>query len=172
MISGFRIAAVASAAALVLSVAPGTASAAGECASRSEVRMKVAELVHSLRDDVQSRPARSATAKALVEVDRTFRGAKADTAAERRGLGDEISEYLRQLRAAGTRVEGKALAAFIESLRVQRDGGALTAEERAELRADVAALKAALVDRTDRPTEARGVSADVRYLQSQYGCHA
>jgi len=172
MISGLRVASVASAAALVLSLSPVAASAAGQCASRSEVRTKVAALVHSMVDDVESRPARAATAKALVEVDRTFRGAKADTAAERRGLGEEISAYLRQLRTAHSRVEGTALAAYIESLRVQRDGGALTAAERAELRADVAALKAALVDRTDRPAEARGVSAAVRYLQSQYGCHA
>jgi hypothetical protein len=172
MISGFRVASVASAAALVLSLSPATASAAGECASRSDVRMKVAELVHSMRDDVQSRPARSATAKALLEVDRTFRGAKADTAAERRGLGEEISALAKQLHDAGGLVERKALIALIHALTEERERGAFTAAERAGLRADVAALKEALVDRTDRPAEARGVSAAVRALQAQYGCHA
>ena len=172
MISGFRIVSVASAAALVLSVSPATASAAGPCASRSDVRMKVAELVHSMRDDVQSRSARSATAKALVEVDRTFRGAKADTAAERRGLGEQISAYARQMHDMAGPVERKALIALMHALTEERERGAFTAAERAGLRADVAALKEVLVGKTDRPAEARGVSADVRYLQSQYGCHA
>jgi len=172
MISGFRIASVASAAALVLSVSPATASAAGDCASRSDVRMQVAELVHSMRDDVRSRSARAATAKALVEVDRTFRGAKADTAAERRGLGEQISALAKQLNEAPGLVERKSLIALMHALTEERERGAFTAAERAQMRADVAALKEALVAKTDRPAEARGVSADVRYLQSQYSCHA
>lgn len=171
MNSGFRIASVASAAALVFALAPATATAAAAaCASRSEVRTQVTDLVHSLRDDVQSRPARSATAHALVEAIRTFRGVDADTAAERQGLGTEISALARQLKDAASLVERKALVAEIKALREQRERGAFTAEERAELRAAVAALKGALVDSTDRRAEARAVSAAVRDLQAQFSC--
>lgn len=171
MNSGIRIASVASATALVLSLAPATAIAV-ECASASEVRTQVADLVHSLRDDVQSRPARAATADALVEAIRTFRGVDADTAAERQALGEEISALARQLQDAGSLVERKALVAEIKALREQRERGAFTAEERAELRAAVAALKAALVDSTDRRAEARQVATAVRELQAQSGCQA
>ena len=169
MNSGFRIASVASATALVFSLAPATATAAA-CASRSAVHTQVADLVHSLRDDVHSRPARSATAHSLVEAIRTFRGADANTAAERRALGEQISALAKQLQTAGSLVARKALIAEIHALTEQREHGAFTAAERAELRADVAALKNALVDSTDRRAEAGQVSAAVRALQAQFSC--
>jgi hypothetical protein len=171
MNSGIRIASVVSATALVFSLAPATANAVG-CASASEVRTQVADLVHSLRDDVKSRPARAATGDALVEAVRTFRGAKADTAAERRGLGEQISALAQQLQAAGSLVERKALIAEIRALTEEREKGAFTAEERARLRAAVAALKDALVASTDNRAEARQVSTAVRGLQGQFGCQA
>lgn len=170
MSSGFRIASVASAAALVFSLAPGTANAAAACASRSELHTQVAGLVHSLRDDVHSRPARSATAHALVDAIHTFRGVDANTAADRRGLGEQISALAQQLHTAGTSVERKALVVEIHALTEQREKGAFTAAERAQLRADVAALKNALVDSTNRRAEAGQVSAAVRALQAQFSC--
>lgn len=170
MYSGLRIASVAAATGLVLSLSSTAAVAADSCASRSAVRTQVADLVRSLRDDVKSRPARSATADALVETVRTFRGAQADTAGERSALGQEISALAKQLKDASTLVERKALVLQIKGLREQRDRGGVTAEERADLRAAVAALKAALLDRTDSRAEDRGVADAVRELQAQFSC--
>ena len=159
-----RIAGVATAAALLLPLSPIAATAAESCASRADIRMQVSGFVHGLRDDVPSRAARAATADALLQTVRTFRGANADTAAQRSALTDEIVALAQQLKDATSPVARKALAMEIKDLNEQRDRGGITAEERAELRSALAALKNALVDSTDTPDEGRAVAAFVRGL--------
>ena len=166
-----RIAGVATAAALFLPVSPIAATAAESCASRADIRMQVADFVHDLRDDVTSRSARSSTAEALVETVRTFRGANADTASERSALTEQILELAHQLKDASSPVERKALALEIKALKEQRDRGGITAEERAELRRALAALKSALVGSTDTAGEGQAVVAFIRTLQAQLACH-
>ena len=166
-----RIAGVATAAALFLPVSPIAATAAESCASRADIRTQVADFVHDLRDDVTSRSARSSTAGALVETVRTFRGANADTASERSALTEQILALAHQLKDASSPVERKALALEIKALKEQRDRGGLTAEERAELRRALAALKSALVGSTDTAGEGQAVVAFIRTLQAQLACH-
>ena len=170
MHAGIRIASVASAGALLRLPLTHGRLRAESCASRSGVRTQVADLVQSLRDDVTSRPARVATAHALVETVHTFRGKDAETAAERRELGGQISALAKQLQEAPTRVERKALVLQIKALREQREPGGFTAEERAELRAALAALREALVGSTDSSAEASAVADAVRALQAQFTC--
>ena len=165
-----RIACVATAAALLVPISSTAAMAAESCASRSEIRTDVSEFVHTLRDDT-SRAARSAAVDALVETVATFRGANADTAAERSALTDELLALAHQLKDATNPVERKALALQIKALNEQRDRGGITAEERAELRLALAALKNALVNSTDTAAEGQAVVAFVRALQTQLACH-
>jgi septal ring factor EnvC (AmiA/AmiB activator) len=100
------------------------------CDSGAEVRAQVKELVAELRDDVRSRKARSATAQALVETLRTSRGATADTAAERRALGQEIAALAQRLEESSNRVERKPLVvAEILALTEQRERGRFTDAE-------------------------------------------
>jgi hypothetical protein len=107
---------------------------------------------------------------ALVETVRTFRGANADTAAERSALTEQILALAHQLKDATTAVERKALALEIKALNEQRDRGGITAEERAELRLALTALKNALVNRTDTAGEGQAVVAFVKSLQAQFAC--
>lgn len=162
-----RIACVATVAALALPMSSTSASAAESCASRSDIRMQVADFVRDLRDDVSSQAARSATVDALVETVRTFRGANADTAAERSALTEQILALTHQLKDAATAVDRKALALEIKALNEQRDRGGITAEERAELRSALTALKNALVNSTDTATEGHAVSAFIQAFRAQ-----
>jgi len=171
MISGVRIASVAAASALALSVSPVSAVAAEPCVSGAQVSAMVHDFVGSLRDDVTSRPARSAVAQALVQTLHTYRGADADTAAERRALGEQIAATARQRRDAGSRVERQALTLEIKALVEQRERGAFTAAEREDIRAAVAALKSAVVDKTDRRVEGQAVAEFFRELHTQLNCH-
>jgi hypothetical protein len=168
--SAIRIACVATAAALALPLSSAAASAAESCASRSDIRMQVADFVHSLSDDVTSQSARSATADALVETVRTFRGANADTVKERSALTEQILSLAHQVKDATTPVERKALALQIKALNEQRDRGGITAEERAQLRLALAALKNALVGSTDTAGEGQAVVAFVKSLLAQFAC--
>jgi hypothetical protein len=172
MHSGIRLLSMAAASALVLSLSSASASAAEPCVSGAQVRSDVAELVADLRDDVKSSAARSATAHALGDALHTFRGVDADTAAERRELGEEISALAQQLNDAENLVERKALVADILALTEQRERGAFTDEERAELRAAVVRLKSTIVDRTDSRAEGQAVAAAFRDLHEQFNCRA
>ena len=165
-----RIACLTTVAALALPISATSASAAESCASRSEIRMHVSEFARDLRDDVTSQAARSATVDALVETVRTFRGANADTAAERSALTEQILALAHQLKEATTAVGRKALALEIKALNEQRDRGGITAEERAELRLALAALRTALVNSTDTVGEGQAVVTFVRSLQAQFAC--
>jgi hypothetical protein len=132
--------------------------------------MQVSDFARDLRDDVTSQAARSATVDALVETVRTFRGVNADTAAERSALTEQILALAHQLKDATTAVERKALALEIKALNEQRDRGGITAEERAELRLALTALKNALVNSTDAVGEGQAVVAFVKSLQGQFAC--
>lgn len=152
-----------------LMTAPATADET--CRSRAEVRGMVADLVAEIRDDVRSRPARAATRLALVESMRTFGGDRATTARERRALGQEIAALARRQSETQNRVEGRALATAIQALTEQRErGGTFTAQERKELRGDIAALRRALVQRADSRAEARRIATAVRALVQQFTC--
>ena len=91
--------------------------------SGAEVRTQVHALVASLRDDVKRKSSRAHLAAALVDALHTFRGADAGTAAERRGLGMEISALARQLKEAPDRVARKAIIVQILALTEQRERG-------------------------------------------------
>jgi hypothetical protein len=162
-----RIACVATAAAFLVPLSTTAATAAESCASRSEIRTDIADFVHTLRDDT-SRAARSATADALVETVATFRGVNADTSAERSALTEEILALAHQLKDATNPVERKALALQIKALNEQRDRGGITAEERAELRRALAALRNALVNSTNTTAEAQAVATFVKGLVATF----
>jgi len=140
------------------------------CVSGAEVSAQVHTLVASLKDDVRSSRARSATAHALVETVSTMRGEKAQSPTERAALGEQVSTLAKQLHSATSKVEGKALVAQIVALKSQRGRGALTDAQRADIRAAVAALKVAVVSKTDTPAEDRAVAAAFKALHAQWTC--
>ena len=150
--------------------APSTAATAEHCVSGAEVRAQVHDLVASLRDDIHAKSTRAHIAAALVDTLHTFRGAKADSAAERRELGQEIAALAKQLKSAPSLVARKAIVAEILALTQQREHGPATDEERAELKAAVAALKKAVVARTDGGAEGRAVAAAFKTLHEQFTC--
>lgn len=166
---GTRVASMAAASALVLTLTPASALAA-PCASRVELREQVAALRADMRDDITSRQARSATADAVHAVIDTFRGEDADTAAERESLGKQISAALKDLRSSHNRVERKALRAEIKALREQREKGRFTRAEREQLRAGLASLQGAVLSRADNPKERRELARDFRALRAELSC--
>jgi hypothetical protein len=115
----------------VTSLTPTSALAAEGCASRSEVRAAVSAFVQGLHDDIASRSTRLAIENSLVETLRTFRGEDADTAAERRAIGQDISALATQLRNSEDKPRSKALRLWIMGLQEQRERGAFTADVRA-----------------------------------------
>gem|GEM_PF-5647519 len=145
------------------------AGAAG-CGSDAEIGQQVATFVQGLRDDVRSTDARAAVRGAFVESVKAARGEKAQTPAERRGLGEEISALARQLRDAPGLVERKALIAQIHALQEQKRQDRVSPSDVRELKADLRAVKRAVVARTDTPREDRQVAAFVRGLIAQLDC--
>ena len=119
---------------------------------------------------MKSKSTRRHTAAALVAALRTYRGADADTAAERRGLGKEISALATQLKAADTLVARKAIIVQIHALTEQRERGGFTDAERTELKAAVVKLKKAVIAKTDRRAEGRAVAAAFSALHEQFTC--
>jgi hypothetical protein len=163
-------AAAMTAAVTTAAIGPSTATAADPCVSGAEVRAQVHELVASLRDDISAKSTRAHIAAALVDTLHTFRGSHADSAAERRELGEAIAALAQQLKSAPSLVARKAIVADILALTQQRERGPFTAAERAELEAAVAALKDATVARTDRAVEGREVAAAFSALHEQFTC--
>jgi hypothetical protein len=151
-------------------IIPSTATAADPCVSGAEVRAQVHELVASLRDDIAARSTRAHLAAALVDALHTFRGFDADSAAERQELGQAIAALARELKSAPSLVARKAIVADILALTEQRERGPFTAAERAQLKAAVAALKDAVVAKTDRAVEGRAVAAAFSALHEQFTC--
>ena len=168
---GLVAAAVMTAAMTTAAIGPSTATAADPCVSGAEVRAQVHELVASLRDDIPARSTRAHIAAALVESLRTFRGVKADSAAERQELGQAIAALAKELKSAPSpgRPEGDRCGNFGLD-RAARERGPFTAAERAELKAAVAALKNAVIARTDRAAEGREVAAAFSALHEQFTC--
>lgn len=167
-----RITAAAFSAALLIPAFIASPAAADDaCRPGAEVRVMVKDLVTSIHDDVKSQSARAATRLALVESVRTFRGAHADTAAERQGLGEEISKLARQLSDAENQVERKALIAMILALTEQRHGGpSFTTDERQELRGAIADLRRAIVKRADTAAEGRKYGHAISAIVQQLSC--
>lgn len=164
-------AAVFSAALLAPGLIASPAAADETCQPGAQVRQMVADFVASIQDDVQSDRARAATRLALVESLRTFRGSRADTAEERKDLGQQISALARQQSDAATRVEGKALATAILALTEQRErGGTFNAEERQELRGAIADQKRAIVNRADNAAEGEELAQAIREIVQQFTC--
>jgi hypothetical protein len=147
-----------------------TASSADPCVSGQAVREQVHALVAGLHDDVHSKAARSAIRLELVQSMRTFRGARAETPEERKGLGKEISALASAQRDANTRLEGKALAAAIKALVEQRERGRFTASERDDLRAANRAVKRLTVAKVDGRAEGQAVAAAFRAIHEQFSC--
>lgn len=166
-----RVAAVAAATLMTSTLGfVGPVQATESCVSGAEVRTRVHALVSSLRDDVKSPSTRSALAAALVDTLKTFRGAEASSPAERRELGQEIAALARQLKDANTRVARKAIVLEILALTDQRRQGPLTTAEKTALDAAVAALKQAVVAKTDGGAEGRAVAAAFKSLHAQFVC--
>jgi hypothetical protein len=151
-------------------IVPSTAIAAIPCVSGAEVRAQVHELVASLRDDIGARSTRAHIAAALVDTLHTFRGFEADSAGERQALGQAIATLAKTLKSAPSLVARKAIVADILALTEQRERGPFTAAERAELKAAVAALKDAVIAKTDRGAEGREVAAAFSALHLQFTC--
>jgi hypothetical protein len=163
-------AAVVTAAMTTAAIVPSSATAAEPCVSGAEVRAQVHELVASLRDDIGARSTRAHIAAALVDTLHTFRGFEPDSAAERQELGQAIGALAKTLKSAPSLVARKAIVAEILALTEQRERGPFTAAERAELKAAVAALRDAVVARTDRAVEGREVAAAFSALHEQFTC--
>lgn len=161
------VVAAASATAPVLMSSP--AGAAG-CGTDAEIGRQVAAFVHGLRDDVRSADARAAVRGAFVESVQAARGEKAQTPAERRALGEQISALAQQLNEAPGRVERKALIAQIHALQEQKRQDRVSASDVRELTADVRAVKRAVIARADTRREDRQVAAFVRGLIAQFDC--
>ncbi len=164
-----RVASVAAVSALLVSMSPLSASAA-PCGSRVEAREAIAELRADIREEVDSREARSDVANAVRAVIETFRSTDAETAEDRENLGRQISAALRELRKEDTRVEKRALGLQVKALRNDREAGRFTAEERDSVMAAFAALKAALLNEADSRAERRELASDFRTLRSQIVC--
>ncbi len=160
---------MAAASALLVSMSPLSASAAA-CASKAEAREAIAELRADLREEVESREARSDVANAVHALIETFRSTDAEDPQERENLGRQISAALRELRDEDTRVEKKALGLQVKALRNDREAGKFTAEERDSVMGAFAALKAAVLTEADSRTERRELASDFRALRSQIVC--
>ena len=143
---------------------------AARCVSGEEIRQQVATFVHGLRDDVRSPAARAAVRRAFAESVEAARGAKARTAEERRGLGEQISALAKQLEDAPGLVERKALIAAIHALQEQKRQDRVSAGDVAELEAKVRAVKRAIAAKVDTPREGRQVAAFVHDLLEQFDC--
>ena len=167
---GVVAAAVMTVATATAAIVPSTATAADPCVSGAEVRTQVHELVASLRDDIGARSTRAHVAAALVDTLHTFWGFEADSAAERQELGQAIAALAKELKSAPSLVARKAIVADILALTEQRERGPFTVAERAELKAAVAALKDAVIARTDRAVEGREVAAAFSALHEQFTC--
>jgi nucleoid-associated protein YejK len=153
---------------LVASASP--AAADQTCKSSGEVGQMISAFVADLRDDVKSKRARAATRTALVESMDTFRGERAETAAERRELGEQIAALARRQKQTGNPVEKRALATAVLALVEQRERGPFTAAERKELRGSIAALRRAITNRADGAQEREEISAAIRAIVQQYTC--
>ena len=167
-----RVAAVAAATLMTSSLGSMAPVQAQEsCVSGAEVRTQVHALVSSLRDDIKSSSTRSALAAALVDTLKTFRGAEAcePGRATRARSGDRRSRQ-EQLKDANTRVARKAIVLEILALTDQRRQGPLTTAEKTALNAAVAALKQAVVAKTDSGAEGRAVAAAFKSLHAQFVC--
>lgn len=151
-------------------MAASPATAAEPCVSGAEVRTQVLELVAGLTDDVHSDAARAAIKKALLESLRTYRGASADTASERRAIGEEIATLARRQAKAETRLEETALSAAILALVEQREVGRFTAEEREELRSALAQVRRGAVARTSNAAEGQEVAEAFKAIHAQFNC--
>jgi hypothetical protein len=145
-------------------------AAATTCPSDAEVRQQITDLVVEMRDDVRNRSARAATADALRDTLETMHGARAQSPAERRALGQEISALAQQRRESSVRVERQALAISIRALVEQREREPLTEEERTELLQAVSAVKNAVMARTDTQGERRDVGAAFRSIVEGFSC--
>lgn len=132
----------------------------------------VSAFVADIRDDVKSDRARGATRKALVQSMRTFRGEQAQTRAERRELGQQISALARQQRHTNNAVEKRALATAVLALVEQRERGRLTAGERKEMRGSIARLERAVKNRADNAGERAEIATAIRQIVQQYTCSA
>jgi hypothetical protein len=173
MVSVVRLGSVAAASALVFSFTTVSAGAAEACVPGAEVRERVHSVVAGLREDVPSASARSALAEALVDALRAARGVDADTAAERKALGEQIKALRAELAEGAGKVEREALRVDIKALVEMRERGAFTAVEREAIREALDNLRQAVVAKTDRRAEDRGVSALFKALGTHFGgCHA
>jgi cell pole-organizing protein PopZ len=161
------VVAAASAAAPVAISAPADAA---RCVSGEEIRQQVATFVHSLRDDVRSADARAAVRGTAVASVQAARGAKAQSPAERRALGEQISALAKQLQDAPGLVERKALIAQIHALQEQKRQDRVSAKDIRGLEADLRAVKRAVTAKVDTPKEGRQVAAFVHGLIEQFDC--
>ena len=164
-----RIASIAAAATLAVSLSPVSASAA-PCASRAQVHQQIADLRTDMRDAVKSEHTRSAVADAVHEVLDAWRGADATTPAERESLGQQISATVKALHDARAKVEKKAFGLEVKALREQREHGAMTADERTALKITFAALKDAVVAKADSKAGRSELSTDFRALREAIVC--
>jgi hypothetical protein len=165
-----RAGAAALAVGAAVAVASPPAAAAASCPTEAQIKAQVAALVAQLKADVPSGTARAAVAKALLESRRALRGEKARTPAQRAAFGQAISALARQLGDAETEVARRAILTQIHALQEQKERGGLTAAERTQLKADNAALRAAVVAKLDTAAEVRTITAKFRGIHLSFTC--
>ncbi|MGZ4614752.1 MAG: hypothetical protein ACXV4A_04260, partial [Actinomycetes bacterium] len=127
----------------------GPAAAAASCPTDQGAKTQVAALVAQLHDVIHSRSARANTRLALVQSRHALRDEHATTTAKRANLGRQISALAKTLHTAKTREERKAIITAIHALQAQKQRGPVTDAQRAQLKADNAALQKAVVAKLD-----------------------
>lgn len=148
----------------------GPASAAASCPTDHGAMAQVAVLVAQLHDVVHSHKARAATRHALVRSMHALQGEQATTTAERANLGGQISALAKTLHSATSLVERKAIIASIHALQAQKQHGPMSHAERAQLKADNAALRKAVVAKLDNKAEIKAITAQFRKIHESFTC--
>jgi len=148
----------------------GPASATASCPTDHGAKAQVAVLVAQLHDVVQSQKARAATRHALVRSMHALRGEGAKTKADRVNLGQQISALAKTLHDAPGLVERKAIVASIHALQAQKQHGPMTHAERAQLKADNAALEKAVLSKVDNKAEIKAITAQFRKIHESFTC--
>jgi hypothetical protein len=164
------VSAIAATLTLVSPVVVTSSADAARCVSGADVRGQVAAFVHSLHDDVTSASTRGHVKSAFHETLKTVRGAKADTAEERRGLGREISALAKQKKDAADRVARAAINAQIHALQEQKRADHLTDKDVKAAEKDIKRLGKRLASKTDSRGEGRQVAEFVHAFMAQFDC--
>jgi hypothetical protein len=99
-----------------------------------------------------------------------MRGEGATSRAERVTLRQQICALAKTLHTATNLVERKAIITSIHALQAEKSKGSLTKAERAQIKADNAALRKAVVAKLDTNAEIKAITAQFRLIHNSFTC--